>query len=121
MQLAAMSVKGDPLEMTDRVVSFESFRCEIEAVVLGSGRERINVVVMFRMLVAQWLYDLPTAVHRLRHGGWPMARRFSCAGSRRERSVVLMPKYCLAHFLAIHPRRDRSIGVEEALICLYLR
>jgi hypothetical protein len=33
-RLAAISAKGDPLEMIDRVVPFESFRAEIEAVVL---------------------------------------------------------------------------------------
>ena len=33
-RLAAISAKGDPLEMIDRVVPFESFRSEIEAVVL---------------------------------------------------------------------------------------
>ncbi len=33
-RLAAISSKGDPLEMIDRVVPFESFRAEIEAVVL---------------------------------------------------------------------------------------
>jgi hypothetical protein len=30
--LAAISAKGDPLEMIDRVVPFESFRTEIEPV-----------------------------------------------------------------------------------------
>jgi hypothetical protein len=33
-RLAAISAKGDPLEMIDRVVPFESFRAEIEAMVL---------------------------------------------------------------------------------------
>ena len=33
-RLAAISAKGDPLEMIDRVVPFESFRGEIEAAVL---------------------------------------------------------------------------------------
>jgi hypothetical protein len=32
-RLAAISAKGDPLEMIDRVVPFESLRSEIEAVV----------------------------------------------------------------------------------------
>ena len=32
-RLAAISAKGDPLEMIDRVVPFESFRAEIEAAV----------------------------------------------------------------------------------------
>jgi IS5 family transposase len=63
---AAISAKGDPLEMVDRVVPFESFRAEIEAVVLtpaedkksNAGRKAIDVIVMFRMLVLQSLYNL---------------------------------------------------------------
>ena len=54
-RLAAISAKGDPLEMIDRVVPFESFRTEIEAVVLTpeeikkskAGRKPIDVIVMF--------------------------------------------------------------------------
>jgi transposase, IS5 family len=65
-RLAAISAKGDPLEMVDRVVPFESFRAEIEAVVLtparekksNAGRKPIDVIVMFRMLVLQSLYNL---------------------------------------------------------------
>src|SRR5271168_2189497 len=65
-RLAAISAKGDPLEMIDRVVRFESFRAEIEAVVLtpaeekksNAGRKPIDVLVMFRMLVLQSLYNL---------------------------------------------------------------
>jgi transposase, IS5 family len=65
-RLAAISAKGDPLEMIDRVVPFESFRAEIEAVGLtparekksNAGRKPIDVIVMFRMLVLQSLYNL---------------------------------------------------------------
>ena len=65
-RLAAISAKGDPVEMIDRVVPFESFRAEIEAVVLtpaggkksNAGRKPIDVLVMFRMLVLQSLYNL---------------------------------------------------------------
>jgi IS5 family transposase len=65
-RLAAISAKGDPLEMIDRVVPFESFRAEIEAAVLtpardkksNAGRRPIDVIVMFRMLVLQSLYNL---------------------------------------------------------------
>jgi Transposase domain (DUF772) len=65
-QLAAITAKGDPLEMIARVVPFESFRAEIEAAVLPpvgekkstAGRKPIDVVVMFRMLVLQSLYNL---------------------------------------------------------------
>ena len=65
-RLAAISAKGDPLEMIDRVVPFERFRAEIEAVVLtpaedkksSAGRKPIDVIVMFRMLLLQSLYNL---------------------------------------------------------------
>ena len=65
-RLAAISAKGDPLEMIDRVVPFERFRAAIEAVVLtpaedkksSAGRKPIDVIVMFRMLVLQSLYNL---------------------------------------------------------------
>jgi hypothetical protein len=64
--LAVISAKGDPLEMIVGVVPFESFRAEIEAAVLtpanekksNAGRQRIDVIVMFRMLVLQSLYNL---------------------------------------------------------------
>src|SRR5271168_4160545 len=63
-RLAAITAKGDPLEMIARVVRFESFRAEIEAAVLtpvsakksSAGRKPIDVMVMFRMLVLQSLY-----------------------------------------------------------------
>ena len=66
-RLAVISAKGDPLEMIDRVVPFESFCAEIEAAVLtpakeekksSAGRKPIDVIVMFRMLVLQSLYNL---------------------------------------------------------------
>src|ERR1700681_3946498 len=65
-RLAAITAKGDPLEMIARVVPFESFRTEIEAAVLtpvsekksSAGRKPIDVMVMFRMLVLQSLYNL---------------------------------------------------------------
>jgi transposase, IS5 family len=65
-RLAAITAKGDPLEMIAGVVPFESFRAEIEAAVLtpvsekksAAGRKPIDVVVMFRMLVLQSLYNL---------------------------------------------------------------
>src|SRR6516225_5657590 len=65
-RLAAITAKGDPLEMIARVVLFESFRAEIEAAVLRpvsekkspAGRKPIDVMVMFRMLVLQSLYNL---------------------------------------------------------------
>src|SRR5271154_3485794 len=65
-RLAAISAKGDPLEMIDRVVPFESFRAEMGAFVRprggekksNAGRKPIDVLVMFRMLVLQSLYNL---------------------------------------------------------------
>ena len=56
-RLAAITAKGDPLEMIARVVPFESFRAEIEAAVLTpvsekkstAGRKPIDIVVMFRI------------------------------------------------------------------------
>jgi hypothetical protein len=65
-RLAAITAKGDPLEMIARVVPFGSFRAEIEATVLTpvsekkstAGRKPIDVIVMFRMLVLQSLYNL---------------------------------------------------------------
>ena len=65
-RLAAITAKGDPLEMIASGVPFESFRAEIEAAVLtpvsdkksSAGRKPIDVVVMFRMLVLQSLYNL---------------------------------------------------------------
>src|ERR1700681_571934 len=65
-RLAAITAKGDPLEMIARVVPFEGFRAEIEAAVLtpvnekksSAGRKSIDVMVMFRMLVLQSLYNL---------------------------------------------------------------
>jgi transposase, IS5 family len=65
-RLAALSAKGDPLEVIDRLVPWESFRADIEAVVLtpadhkksGAGRKPIDAIVMFRMLVLQALNNL---------------------------------------------------------------
>src|SRR5580698_3733402 len=45
-RLAAISAKGDPLEMIDRVVPFESFRAEIEAAVLTPAREKIAALAV---------------------------------------------------------------------------
>ncbi len=39
-RLLAISAKGDPLEMIDWVVLFESFRAEIEASVLTPAEDR---------------------------------------------------------------------------------
>src|SRR3954447_10256771 len=99
-RLAAISAKGDPLEMIARVVPFESFRAEIEAATLtpasekksNAGRKPIDVIVMFRMLVLQSLYNLsdeqveyqvrPPVVHAVsaaRHRGWHSGRHDALA------------------------------------------
>ena len=65
-RLAALSAKGDPLEAIDRLVPWESFRADIEAVVLtpdemkksNAGRKPADAIVMFRMLVLQALHNL---------------------------------------------------------------
>jgi IS5 family transposase len=65
-RLAALSKQGDPLEAIARLVPWEDFRAEIEAVVLtadsdkksSAGRKPIDVLVMFRMLIVQSLYNL---------------------------------------------------------------
>src|ERR1700685_3463344 len=65
-RLAALTAKGDPLEMIARVVPFESFRAEIEGAVLTpvtekkspAGLKPIDVMVMFRMLMLRSLYNL---------------------------------------------------------------
>jgi IS5 family transposase len=58
-RLEGLSAKGDPLQAIDRLVPWESFRANIEAVVLTptaerkgkAGRKPIDAIVMFRMLV----------------------------------------------------------------------
>jgi IS5 family transposase len=65
-RLAALSAKGDPLEAIDRLVPWESFRADIEAVVLtaeearksSAGRKPLDAILLFRMLVLQSLYNL---------------------------------------------------------------
>ena len=65
-RLSALSKKGDPLEAISGLVPWESFRADIEAVVLTpeeakksmAGRKPFDAIVMFRMLVLQSLYNL---------------------------------------------------------------
>ena len=65
-RLEALSAKGDPLEAIDALVPWESFRADIEAVVLTpeatkkskAGRKPIDAIVMLRMLILQSLYNL---------------------------------------------------------------
>src|SRR6478752_3293125 len=65
-RLQALSARGDPLEAVDHLVPWESFRAEIEAVVLtpdelkksSAGRKPFDAILMFRMLVLQALNNL---------------------------------------------------------------
>src|SRR5207248_7064525 len=64
--LEALSARGDPLEAIDHLVPWESFRAEIEGVVLtpdelkksSAGRKPFDAILMFRMLVLQALNNL---------------------------------------------------------------
>ena len=65
-RLSALSLKGDPLVGISLLVPWESYRADIEAVVLttnearksSAGRKPIDALVLFRMLVLQSLYNL---------------------------------------------------------------
>ncbi len=65
-RLELLSKKGDGLEAIDTLVAWESFRADIEAVVItpdetkksNAGRKPIDAIVLFRMLVVQTLYNL---------------------------------------------------------------
>src|SRR5258707_15044473 len=65
-RLAALSAKGDPLEAIDRLGPWESFRAGIEAGGVAAdgikkntaGRETVDGIGMFRMLVLQALHNL---------------------------------------------------------------
>jgi hypothetical protein len=48
-RLAAITAKGDPLEMIARVVPFESFRAEIEAAVLTPVSEKKSMAAFVRI------------------------------------------------------------------------
>src|SRR5262245_36393429 len=66
--------KGDPLEAIDRLVPWETFRADIEAVVLtpeemrksSAGRKSLDAIVMFRMLVLQALNNFRTSRRSIR-------------------------------------------------------
>jgi hypothetical protein len=137
-RLAAITAKGDPLEMIARVVRFESFRAEIEAAVLtpvsekksSAGRKPIDVMVMFRMLMLQSLYNLSdeqvdyqgrdrlSFTRFLRLGIedgipdgttlWLFRETLEKAGPRatlRAAARWLMPRWC--HFSACRPAYSR--------------
>jgi len=65
-RLTGLSAKGDPLEAISKLMPWEMFRSDIEAVVLTAdeakkspaGGKPIDALVLFRMLVLQSLYNL---------------------------------------------------------------
>jgi IS5 family transposase len=65
-RLAAHPRRGDPLEAIDRLVPWETFRADIEAVVLtpkemrksSAGRKPLDAIVLFRVLILQALNNL---------------------------------------------------------------
>jgi hypothetical protein len=69
-RLATLSEKGDPLEAIAPLVPWESFRTDIEAVVLTpeeakksrAGGKPLDAIVLFRMLALQALYNLSDEV-----------------------------------------------------------
>jgi len=89
-RLAALSKKGDPLEAIAALVPWESFRADIEAVVLTAeeakkskaGRKPIDVIVMFRMLVLQSLYNLSD--EEIEYQVWDRATFTRFVGLRSE-------------------------------------
>src|SRR5215207_7242841 len=110
-RLTALSAKGDPLEAIDRLVPWESFRADIEMVVLtpdearksNAGRKPFDAILMLRMLVLQSLYNLADeqveyqvrdrlSFTRFLSGlgsrtAFPTARRYGCsARSSRRRA-----------------------------------
>src|SRR6476469_10742861 len=111
-RLAVISAKGDPLEMIDRVVPFESFRAEIEAATLtpasekksNAGRKPIDVMLCFGCWCGNRLTICPTNRLSIRcatgcrsrglcgsasRTAFPMARRFGCSGRRLRRAGLI--------------------------------
>ena len=92
-RLAALSKKGDPLEAIAALVPWESFRADIEAVVLTpeeakkskAGRKPIDAIVMFRMLVLQSLYNLSD--EEIEYQVWDRATFTRFVGLRSEDGI----------------------------------
>ena len=86
-RLAALSEKGVPEAIT-ALVPWESFRAEIEAVVLTPDEAKrarpaqaFDAIMMFRMLVLQSLYNLSDVQIEYRFGIGPRSRDLSVLGS----------------------------------------
>jgi len=84
-RLAAL--KRDPLEAIDRLVPWESFRANIEAVLTpdemrksSAGRKPLDAIVMFRMLVLQALDNLTSR--------WGIRCVIGCRSPRAGSSVA---------------------------------
>src|SRR6187200_1956192 len=85
-RLEALSAKGDPLEAIDHLVPWESFRAEIEAVVLtpdelkksSAGRNPFDAILMFRC----------------RRSGTVVRRTPSCRLGARQRGGSRSPPKC---------------------------
>ncbi len=94
-RLAALSEKGDPLEAITALVPWESFRAEIEAVVLTpdeakkskAGRKPFDAIMMFRMLVLQSLYNLSDV--QIEYQVWDRATFTRFAGADQDRLAEL--------------------------------
>ena len=70
-RLAAITAKGDPLEMIARVVPFESFRAEIEAAVLTPVNEKKGsheVGGWFEVSSREWIQQLQSCAVRRGRG-----------------------------------------------------
>ena len=65
-RLEAISAKGDPLEMIKKIVRWEDFRVDIEAVTetrpeerkSNAGRKPYDAILKFKILVLQSLHNL---------------------------------------------------------------
>src|SRR2546426_8317892 len=96
-RLAALSAKGDPLEAIDRLVPWESFRADIEAVVLtpdemkksSAGRKPVDAIVLLRMLPPDQLWALPMA-------GAGLGERVK-PGMRLSRVGLIVTDNCIPH------------------------
>ena len=88
-RLAALSEKGDPLEAITALVPWESFRAEIEAVVLRpdeakkskAGRKPFDAIMMFRMCCNRCTI-CRTCRSSIKFGIGPRSRDLSVLGRR---------------------------------------
>src|SRR5258708_10486186 len=87
-RLQALSARGDPLEAIDRLVPWESFRAEIEAVGLTpdelkksrAGPEPVDAILMFRVLGLATLQNTSD-----QQGGYPVRHHVDVSAFSRLR------------------------------------